>query len=573
MYYIKLFLKIYRNLTKIHRIGCFRVLILLSINSIIDVFGISLIIPVIISFDKANAINNELIMKVYSTLNFESFNSFQLFLLILFVIIFLLKNSIALYSIYKISKFSFNISEFFAQKQLIKEFDNNYLSFKKKNSNDVVRSTIAIPAEFSSNILIPLLSYFNESLVSLIIIIGLFVYNPIIFLISICALLPGVLFISFFAKKRVKHLGEQKDSTSTGPYKYLFMGIFTFLDLKLYKTNNFFITRTIKNLKTYYSVVVKLMLFESIPLRIIELSSILTIAVILFFSNFFWDNQSSIINVLIVYATASYRLMPSINRVLSYTIKIKGAEYTIDKLMVDTHEVDESNNTNNSNLSFNDSISLSNVSYVYEKDKILDNVSFQFKKGEIIQIGGASGSGKTTLVNIISRIIDDNDGLIKVDDVIINQEKVSLWQNMIAYVPQDFYLREGTIRNNIAFGIEDELIDDLLIHDCIKKANLDSLLVDNNNDINAYIQEFGGNISGGQRQRMAIARALYRNPKLLIFDEATSALDNKTEDKIFLTLNNLRKEGLTIIVISHRTDSSFKYSSSIHIENGKVYTV
>ena len=572
MYYIKLFLRIYRNLTKRHRIGCFRVLILLLINSIIDVFGISLIIPVILSYDKANAINNELIMKVYSALSFESFNSFQLFLLILFVIIFVLKNSIALYSIYKISKFSFNISEFFAKKQLIREFDNNYLSFKKKNSNDVVRSAIAIPAEFSNNILIPLLSYFNESLVSIIIIIGLLIYDPVIFLISICALLPGVLFILFFAKKRVKHLGKEKDSTSTGPYKYLFMGIFTFLDLKLYKTNNFFITRTVKKLKIYYSVLVKLMLFESIPLRIIELSSILTIALILFFSNLFWDNESSIINILIVYATASYRLMPSINRVLSYTIKIKGAEYTLDRLITDTNKIVKSKNINTTNFIFNETVSLSNISYVYEKDKILDNVSFEFKKGEIIRIGGASGSGKTTLVNIISRIIDDNDGLIKVDNVIINQENVSLWQNMIAYVPQDFYLREGTIRNNIAFGIEDELIDDLLIHDCIKKANLDSLLTDKNNNINAYIQEFGGNISGGQRQRMAIARALYRNPEILIFDEATSALDSKTEDKIFLTLKNLRKEGLTIIVISHRTDSSFKYSNSYHIENGKVYT-
>lgn len=569
MHFVRLFTTIYNNLSPKHQLESLRVLVLLLSNSVIDVFGISMIIPVIISFEKEKFMNNEILMKIYLGLEVESFQSFQIFLLIFLVLIFVFKNILALYSLFRISKFSFSVSEYFANKQINKNFDLDYLKFKKENSNDIVRDSIVIPAEFSSQILIPGLSYFNEFLVSVIIITCLIFYDPLIFIITILALSPGILFTLLFTKKKVRNLGKLKDLKSTGPYKFLFMGIFTFLDMKLYKTNSFFLSKTLKKLRSYYSVLVKLTVFETIPLRVIEISSILTIALILLVCNFALERYEDLINILIVYATASYRLMPSINRALSLGIRIKGAEYTVEKLMSNSNIIKEQKPEKNSKLLFNHSISLLNISYAYENEKILDKISFIIKKGQIIRISGESGSGKTTLVNIISRIIDDNTGSIKIDGINIDKSNTASWQNMIAYVPQEFYIREGTIRNNIAFAIEEALIDDSLIIDCIEKVNLQNFLAQNNYDLNTDIQEFGGNISGGQRQRMAIARALYRQPKLLIFDEATNALDSQTEDQIFLTLDRLRKNGLTIIVISHRTDSSFKYSKSFNIKKGE----
>ena len=197
-------------------------------------------------------------------------------------------------------------------------------------------------------------------------------------------------------------------------------------------------------------------------------------------------------------------------------------------------------------------INLNNVNFRYSaKDSILlKNINFKIKCGTAIGLIGESGVGKTTLINIILGLIKPFSGSVEVDGTNIDED-IKNWQNQIGYVPQDIYLSDDTIKNNIAFALPEEKINKHAVDRAINNAKLADLIRNLSNGIETKIGEFGDRISGGQRQRIAIARALYTNPKILILDEFTNSLDLNTEEKIINEVNTLKGEK-TIIMIAHR---------------------
>ena len=192
----------------------------------------------------------------------------------------------------------------------------------------------------------------------------------------------------------------------------------------------------------------------------------------------------------------------------------------------------------------------------------------KIEKGTSVGIIGRSGSGKSTLVDLILGLLDPNNGKISVDGIDIKYNK-NLWQKNIGYIPQDIYLLDDTIKNNIVFGIDEEKIDYKLLNESIKTAQLEKFVELSENKLDTIVGNRGAKISGGEKQRIGIARALYNNPKILIFDEATSALDidneNKILEEIYAGINDK-----TIIIISHR-NNTVKYCESIYVmDQGEV---
>ena len=221
-------------------------------------------------------------------------------------------------------------------------------------------------------------------------------------------------------------------------------------------------------------------------------------------------------------------------------------------------------------IKFNQEINLNNINFSYplRKEFSLSNITMEIKKGDFIGIVGETGSGKSTLVNLIIGLFKPSSGKIEVDKIDIHSN-VEQWYKKIGYVPQSIFLIDDSIRKNIAFGLLEEDINDELVNLAIKKANLNNFLNSLPEGLNTIVGEKGIRLSGGQQQRIGIARALYRNPEILILDESTSSLDQDTEKKIMESVQSLKKEK-TLIVITHRLVTVKNCDKIFYIEKGQL---
>ncbi|NBN99621.1 MAG: ATP-binding cassette domain-containing protein, partial [Flavobacteriia bacterium] len=200
----------------------------------------------------------------------------------------------------------------------------------------------------------------------------------------------------------------------------------------------------------------------------------------------------------------------------------------------------------------------------------LKDISLTIPCKQIVGIIGATGSGKTTLVDIISGVLDPQKGSLEVDNKIIGKKNIKSWQQLIGYVPQKIYLSDTTISNNIAFGVDRKNINQEAVERAAKIANLHEFIINELPEkYETTVGERGIRLSGGQCQRIGIARAVYNNPQLLIFDEATSALDNMTEHVILEAIKNLRNK-ITIILIAHRLNTVKNCNTIFLLEKGKL---
>ena len=275
-----------------------------------------------------------------------------------------------------------------------------------------------------------------------------------------------------------------------------------------------------------------------------------------------------------LFLVAAIRLMPSITRISNSIQQIKYGEAVIDSLNDEfKHENknQEIDNVNNEKISFNKSIEIKNVSFNYKSSEknILSQINLKIKFGENLGLLGFSGSGKTTLINVILGLLKSSEGKILVDGKDINSNLKS-WQKHIGYVPQTVYLTDDTLKQNIAFGtLNDDKIDNDRLNKSIKDAQLDKFVSGLKNGIDTKVGEFGERISGGERQRIGIARALFNQPKLLILDESTNSLDSETEEKILEDVVSINKE-MTIIMIAHRPSTLSKCNRILKLSNSKI---
>jgi ABC-type multidrug transport system fused ATPase/permease subunit len=277
--------------------------------------------------------------------------------------------------------------------------------------------------------------------------------------------------------------------------------------------------------------------------------------------------------IITLYIFAGYRLMPSAQQLYSLYSTLKFSKPSIFALHDDFKSLKKISIVNKQNiLTFHKEIFLKNISYNYPNSSklVLKNIDLKINVGERVGLIGPTGSGKTTLINIILGLLQPQKGTLQVDGKIIDKNYIKSWLNLISYVPQNIYLLDDTIVNNIALGKDPANIDKNILNKVTKIACLDNFV---NNDLpnkfQTIIGENGIRLSGGQRQRIAIARALYLKPKVLILDEATSALDNQIESMVMESINNLSKE-LTIIMIAHRL-STLKFCGTIYkIENNTI---
>lgn len=458
--------------------------------------------------------------------------------------IFILKN---IFLIFKAKYQSILISEiekFISKKLYINYLSNNFNFFTKRNSSDLLQICVSEAAQFSGYAL-HLTNLISEILIASVIILILFVTNFSIALYSFLFLLVVGIILYFYTKNKIEYLARVRQYHESERFKILKESFLSIREIKIFKSEKFFsnifdihnsMFAEIKNYRNY---------FAELPKIFFEIAFLAAIFIFLFF--FLNDSKINIkenIPIIGIYVVAIFRLIPSANRIGGALQKVKFSKNAINKIkreFKENYRIKKEISVKN-DLSWN-KIEFRNLSYAYSKTKILDKINFKLKKGERIFLGGNSGSGKSTLVNIICGLLEPNEGKILVDNKIVNKNYSDFILDKVALVPQDIYLLNDTIKKNIIFNSTDKKKNNFL-----KKVLITTGL--NNLNLNKTIKEDGKSISGGQRKRVGIARALYKKPDILILDEATAELDKFSEIKIIENIIKNYKD-LALIIISH----------------------
>jgi ABC-type bacteriocin/lantibiotic exporter with double-glycine peptidase domain len=390
-------------------------------------------------------------------------------------------------------------------------------------------------------------------------------------------LLIFYLTFNFLTKKKIYKLGKVRIDSGYSQLKNLQQIFSTIKEIKLKSIEPVFIKIFKINMSDFCNAAKIQGFFLELPKIFVEIVFIFCIILLTLFFKIFNFENISLISILGLFVVAAFRAIPSVNRILNATQTIKFLLPSLDNLKDDLNNekineeiVNSATSKLNKKLLFENSIDIKNVCYKYpntNKD-VLSNISFSIKKNEYVGVVGQSGSGKSTLLDLIMGLIAPYKGEILIDKVNINNNLIS-WQNRIGYVSQSVFLIDDSIKNNITFGHNSETVDPNQLIDVCQKAQIYDFINSLDKKFETNVGEKGIKLSGGQIQRLGIARALFSNPDIIIFDEATSSLDLKTENEFLEGLELLRAK-VTIIFVSHRKVSLRYCNKIINLDEVKL---
>jgi ABC-type multidrug transport system fused ATPase/permease subunit len=530
----------------------------LLIMGFIELIGIGSIGPFISIITNPSIIHsNTYLAALNGFFKFSSDNEFIVFFGAAVIVVLILSNLclsgvnllINYYSGKRRHSFSMRLFERYIRQQ--------YVFFLNTNSAVLLRNMENVNT-FAADILINLLNLISAIIISFCIIVLLIVINPLLALIISSFLGVSYLGIFHVIKNILTRKGAEKHRINILRYKYLneaFGGIKdikilckerTFLDLYREPSLKYSINDAIGNS------------INDLPRYIIETLAIGGMILVIILMVRSGSRLEQFLPMLTVYAFGAYRLLPLLQKIFRAFTTIRYHYSIVENLDKDFNFLPEGDTLVNDDalprLEFASSIALNNITFTYPDSKkiIIDNVSLKIEHNTSIAFAGSTGCGKTTLADIILCLLVPQKGGILIDNTKIDESNRHNWQKNLGYVPQSIYLTDDTIRNNIAFGVHPEKIDDDAVKKAAKLANIDDFISrELPEKYDTVIGEQGIRLSGGQRQRIGIARAVYHDPSVLIFDEATSALDSLTENAIMDAIHSMSHKK-TIIIIAHR---------------------
>ena len=545
--------KIFQILNIEEKKKIFFLFFLIIINFFLEMLSVTLVVPIVTLIFDDNFLNNLNLIKFLPNY-FLSFNSNQLlkFCLIAIVIIYLIKTVFLIFFSYWKANFIYGLHKKYAEKLYFNYIHQNYLFHLKSNSSELTKNIVSTQ-NFAHNInqlsillteifilfgLVLILMYVNIQAT-----IFIFVFTTLVALIFLKFVSP---ILSVQGKKNMTNLKSLMENINSS--------FFAIKEIKIMNRENYFINKFSKNIKNFSNSEKIQEFIQSIPRFVLEFMSILLLIITIFFMLFYEYDRVSIITFLALFAAAGFKIIPSINKIIFSIQHLKFylpvSEVVISDLKLKKNKIKDFNQETTEKWN----IQIKNLSYSYPKSKkkVFKNINLNIKKFDIIGLTGPSGSGKSTFINCLTGLLTPTKGEIKIDRKNIFNNLKS-WQSKIGYVPQQVFLTDDNIHSNIAFGVEAKKINKNKIFQVSKISQLNNFLK-KKSDYLKVIGERGMRISGGQMQRIGIARALYNEKEILIFDESTSSLDLETEKRFFESIEVFKKKK-TIIIISHKLNT------------------
>jgi ABC-type multidrug transport system fused ATPase/permease subunit len=574
--------QIYNILEKKEKIKFLLIIFLMFISGLLEALSLGILAP-FVSFliDPTLFLNSYFVHKYYPGISSLSNNILVFYSLLIISFLFFLKSIYLIWFNYIKNYFIFSVSD----NLLLKIFSLNlvqpYLLNLNKHSATTISNFTNENKIFIDGVLLAGIEFTSEVIILFFLFFLLFIVDP--FTTFVFAVSGLFLFLSFnfFTKKKIKkwslvrNLNDKKIIESV---QHAHSGI---KDILFFVKEHFFIKLFKVAVEKKSMANIKSQTLLDMPKIVIEIFAILIFTLVVLLIYIKNSSPAYFFPVLGVYVAVSFKLLPAINRILVTTQRFRNSFHSVDRIYFDLKNYNtfrESilsimNENKIRPIKFHEKIVLKNISFRYpsKNDFVFKNLNLSINKGEVIGIIGKSGEGKSTLINIISGLITPLSGYVFCDDVNIN-DNIRSWRLILGYVPQNPYLFSDTIRNNVTFFDEEEKDTNSRLMESLKISQLYEFINLLPNKENTAIGERGALLSGGQAQRLVLARTIYKNPEILIFDEATSALDKENEKKILQSIKSLKGKK-TIIIVSHK-ESALSFCDKIYrIENQKCNKV
>lgn len=550
-------------------------LVMIVVGSFVEVLGVAVFSPfveIIMNADKIR--ENRYLDFIYRMLGCSDTKDFLAILAFGIIAIYLFKNVYLWMEQNFILKFSYTMQRKMSTKLLTAYLHEPYTFHLNKNVAELQRSLQEDTALFSQA-LMHTLRLVAEVVVCGVIGIYLFGVSKSITVVVVGLLVCCVGLFAVITKRFSKRLGKDAQTYKAKLYQWVNQSMGGVKEVKVLGRENYFVCNYEKYYKLYIKGLRLNMLIAITPKYIVEAVSmtglLLAIIVKMYFGQ--QDDITVFIPQLSVFAVAAFRLMPSVGKINEYLNNILYAYPSVELVYHDLKSVEEFKQQEvdeHRAWDFRGRIEAKHITYMYPntEKKVLDNTGCVIPKGKTVAFIGESGAGKTTMVDIILGLLTPQFGKVTADDINIFKN-LSTWHHQIGYIPQFIYLSDDTIRNNVAFGIMEDEIDDNAVMEALRKAQLLEFAESLPDGLDTMVGDRGVRLSGGQRQRIGIARALYHDPEILVLDEATSALDNETETAVMESVESL--QGMkTIIVIAHRLTTIRNADIIYEVCDGKV---
>lgn len=556
------------------KIKIFILMVVVVIGSFLELMSVSIFSPFIELIMSPDALQESSTMSyIYNLFSFHNLENFLVTIAGGIILIYIIKNIYIIVEKNYIYRFSYRIQRNISTNLLKAYMKEPYTFHLNKNISVLQRSMQEDTDQFTKGI-IHMLEMIAEVCVCVAIGIYLYIVSKSITIIIVGLLILCLALFSFISKKYSTAWGREGQIYKSKIYQWMNQSLGGIKEIKVLNREKSFIRQYDENFSRYVRVLRLNRLIGVVPKYIIEMVCMTGLLLAIIFKILFGQKDLlDFVPQLAVFAVAAFRLLPSVGKINEHLSAVLYAKPSLELIYNDLKEVEDlevKETPRDEEWKFKDKIEVKNISYSYpdgETDVIKD-ASLKIEKGRTVAFVGSSGAGKSTLVDILLGLLKPKYGKIYADDMNIFKN-LSTWQKEIGYIPQSIYLSDDTIRNNVAFGVDKDDIDEQAVIKALKQAQLYEFVEGLPDGLDTFVGDRGVRLSGGQRQRIGIARALYHNPEILVLDEATSALDSDTETAVMEAIDSLKGQK-TILIIAHRLTTLRNADVVFEVTDGKV---
>ena len=552
----------------------------LFIGAVFELAGVSLITQLVsIVTDPSKIHSNALLAGVYDFFNMKDERQFFLTLVIGLIVVYLVKNAYLLWINYVQYTFIYNNQLRLSGRLIDCYLKKPYTYHLDKNSAEMVRN-VMLDSERFFQMLLSVFLMLSEFLISALLCIYLLTVDWFI-TVSVAVILgifTGLYLILF--KNKAKEYGKENQIYDGKMHQSINQALGAVKDIKILHREKYFVDAFCGYGKKKMRAVRNNNVLGQAPKYIIETVCIGAILLVLVIKIFRGEDLSSMITQLAAFAIAAFKLLPSVSKINNFANLIIFLKPSVDLIYRDIKDTEDMKSFELSDASavvegLDDAkeITVKDLTYRYphtDRD-VLNKINLKIPLGYAVGMVGPSGSGKSTLADVILGILTPTSGSVLYGNMNVHEHPLK-WSKKLAYIPQAIYLADETIRNNVAFGIDDDKIDEDRVWAALEEAQLKDFVKELPEGLDTMVGERGVRLSGGQRQRIGIARALYDDPEILVLDEATSALDNETETAVMEAIDSLMGKK-TLIIIAHRVTTLRNCQLIFKVEDGKVSEV
>lgn len=552
-------------------------MVLMVIGAILQTAGVGMLVQVVtVVIDPQTVEKSGLVKSVYEFFGFSDYSSFSILVMAMLVVVFVVKNAF-LFLQQKLTFAFVYTNQFRTSERMMRNYLRRGYEFYLNADTAVVQRSITSDVNNMYALILALLQLMSDGVVSVFIVCYCLSRSGSMTILLAVVMVLLMVLIKKVLKPIMYKAGKDNQDYYSGLFKWISQTVQGVKEVKVTGKEQYFVEEYRKCGKGYVDAVQKYSLYNNIPKLLMETACVGVMMGYMIFLTAAGKSTGDMLEILSTIAAAAFVLLPCVNRINNQINSIAYFEPFFmgvsDNLQdeITGEKVDMSFATDEEEkLPVKKSIELRNITYAYPgTDKLIfDHADMTIPIGSSVGIVGTSGAGKSTIVDILLGLLEVREGTVYADGVDVRQN-YRRWLKNIGYIPQMIFMLDDTIRNNVAFGVPKDKIDEDRLWEVLREAQLDEFIKTLPEGLDTGIGERGIRLSGGQRQRIGIARALYHDPEVLVLDEATSALDNDTEKAIMDSINRLHGKK-TLIIIAHRLQTIEKCDIVYRVENGKA---